>query len=220
LNHQLTGALEPGEIVPAEVVDEAILRIYQRLSEGKTQVDLEHELIREIIAVAKAFAKEVQTTRSREVSIDVPAEAIPDPEKVSTLGEEILYFYQPDEVVKLEDVIADPNAFTPEQVVESEELQKLLYTFLSELPADERNAFTLVAIEGFIPEEASMVMQKSAEAINQLVRQAEEELRNKLSQAEKTMAEERLRKIYGSLRSLRFEISLEERMAAAQKLIG
>ncbi|MGH7455406.1 MAG: hypothetical protein ACRENG_28895, partial [bacterium] len=94
------------------------------------------------------------------------------------------------------------------------------YTFLSELPEDERTAFTLVRVEGFIPEEASMILQKPMDEINRLVRQAEEELRRKLSKIGWPMGEEQLRKIYGSLRTLAFEISQEERMVAARKLMG
>jgi transposase len=75
-------------------------------------------------------------------------------------------------------------------------------------------------IEGFSAEKASTIMQKSADEIRRLVRKAEEELLDKLSKAEKPMAEEQLRKIYGSLRTLAFKISPKERSVAAQKLIG
>ncbi len=220
LHYQLTGTLEPGEIIPADVVDEAILRVYERFSREKTQRDIEHELVREVIVVVREFAKDVERTRTHRISIDVSADTLPEPEEVSTLGEEILYFYEPDEALKLEDLIEDPTALTPEQVVESEELQHLLYQHLSELPEDQRTAFTLVNIEGYGLEEASLVLQKPVKEIQKLVEKAEEELSMKLAVDEVPMAIEKVREMYRSIKKIPLEISVEERILRAKILVG
>jgi len=47
---------------------------------------------------------------------------------VSTLGDEILDFYQPDELLTLEDVIPDLEVSTPEQA--TEELRRCVRTAL------------------------------------------------------------------------------------------
>jgi hypothetical protein len=41
-----------------------------------------------------------------------------------TLGYEILDFYQPDEDLKLEDLVPDAHVPTPEQILESRDLQR------------------------------------------------------------------------------------------------
>lgn len=220
LYHQLMGTLEPGEVIPADVVDEAIIRVYERFSREKSQRDIEHELVREVINVAREFARDVERTRSHRVSIDVSAEVLPEPEEVSTLGEEILYFYEPDEALKLEDLIEDPTALTPEQVVESEELQHLLYQHLSELPEDQRTAFTLVNMEGYEPEEAGLVLQKSVAEVQKLVEKAEEALSQKLAVEEVPMAVEKVREMYRTMKKVPMEISVEERVLRARVLIG
>lgn len=220
LNFQLTGALEPGEVLPEEVVDEAILRVYQKTANQKTREFVESELVREVIAAARDLAEQAKKIRLDKVSIETPLNAIPDKEEVSTLGEEILYFYEPDEALKIEDVIEDPTAITPEAVIANEELQKLLYSLLSELPDEQRKAFNLVNIEGFSPEEAAIILNGSPEEVEKLRSEAEEQLRKKLTKDETPIAKEQLRKIYTQIQRLPFQIAIEERMVVVRELIG
>ncbi len=202
LHYQVTGVLEPGELLPQDVVDEAIARVAEQVSEQMTRPEMERLLLREVLRVAKRFAREVETQRSREISLNLPLDQIPDPEEVSTLGEEILYFYEPDEALKLEDVTEDPSALTPEEVVENQELQHLLVSTLSELPETARQVFTLVDIEGLSVEEAAMVLAKTPEQIEQILHNTEEVLRSKLGRAEEPLSREQLRLVYGEMRKL------------------
>ena len=210
LNYQLSGVLEPGEISPQEIVDEAVIRVAERLDERATLQTAEQRLMRQVLAVAKEFVRQAETT-PEEISLELPLEEIPDPEEVTTLGEEILYFYEPDEALKLEDVTEDPSAITPEEVVENEELQKLLFSLLSQLPDTARQIFTLVNIEGLSVEETAMVLGKPPAQVKQILHNAEEVLRSKLSTEGEPMAVEQLRRIYAEMRVLAVDVRFEER---------
>ena len=138
---------------------------------------------------------------------------------MSTLGEEIMYFYQPDEALKLEDVVADPAALTPQDVVEDAEVTHILYNYLKELPDSQRKAYTLVAIEGYSPDEVAMIMQLKPEKVNKLVEQARESLQQKLTREKATLPKDRVDEIYLSLKSIPIEYVVEERLSVIQSRI-
>jgi RNA polymerase sigma factor (sigma-70 family) len=68
-----------------------------------------------------------------------------------------LQFHQPDESITEETVIADDRAATPEQIVGSEEMVRLIASALRDVADDHREAFILHAIEGFGVEEISAI---------------------------------------------------------------
>src|SRR5205823_3867315 len=67
----------------------------------------------------------------------------PPAEAVSRLGEEILDFYEPDEDLKVEDVLPDLSILDPERQAEREELQWCVSTALAGLPEQWRRALDL-----------------------------------------------------------------------------
>lgn len=68
-----------------------------------------------------------------------------------------LQFHQPDEAITEEMVIADVRAATPEQIVGSDEMMRLIGSALRDVNPDHREAFILHAIEGFGIEEVSAI---------------------------------------------------------------
>jgi len=89
-----------------------------------------------------------KAARERTVHIeeDIP-ETAPE-EEVSTLGDEILDFYQPDEDLKLEDIIPDMKFQTPEQITETKELRRCVNAAPAGLPREWRQALWLRHGEG------------------------------------------------------------------------
>ncbi len=209
LNYQLTGLMEPGQVLPQEIVDEAIVNVYQRL-DSKTKREIERELMREVLRVARNYAREARERKGRFVPIEKETSPLPIEEEVVTLGEEILYFWEPDETVKVEDEIPDPDAVTPEQVLEEEELQKLLYRMLSTLPEDQRTAFTLVVIECLTGEEVAIIMEKSPEEIAQLVGRATKHLQQLFTKAKLELEESQVRELFKKVKLLPLELPVEE----------
>jgi DNA-directed RNA polymerase specialized sigma24 family protein len=99
------------------------------------------------------------------VQIEEDVLETPPAEEVSTLGDEILDFYQPDEDLKLEDLIADLDVLSPEQAMGLKELQSQVQTELNGLPRKWKRALVLRYVDGLTgPDLASALGVKAAEA--------------------------------------------------------
>lgn len=68
-----------------------------------------------------------------------------------------LQFHQPDEAITEEMVIADKRVATPEQIVGSDEMMRLIASALRDVNPDHREAFILHALEGFGIDEVSAI---------------------------------------------------------------
>jgi RNA polymerase sigma factor (sigma-70 family) len=68
-----------------------------------------------------------------------------------------LQFHQPDEAITEETVIADERVATPEQIVGSDEVMRLIAAALRDVRRDHREVFILHAIEGFGVDEVSAI---------------------------------------------------------------
>jgi RNA polymerase sigma factor (sigma-70 family) len=68
-----------------------------------------------------------------------------------------LQFHQPDEAITEENVIADGRVATPEQIVGSDEMMRLIASALRDVSPAHREAFILHAIEGFGVDEISAI---------------------------------------------------------------
>jgi len=68
-----------------------------------------------------------------------------------------LQFHQPDEAITEETIIADGRVATPEQIVGSDEMIRLIASALRDLSPVHREAFILHAIEGFGADEISAI---------------------------------------------------------------
>src|SRR5271166_6546785 len=76
---------------------------------------------------------------------------------VKASDEPELQFHQPDEAITEETIIADGRVATPEQIVGSDELMRLIASALRNLSPPLREAFILHAIEGFSIDEISAI---------------------------------------------------------------
>ncbi len=76
---------------------------------------------------------------------------------VKASDEPELQFHQPDEAITEETVIADARVSTPEQIVGSDEMMRLIASALRDVNSDHREAFILHAIEGFGVDEISAI---------------------------------------------------------------
>jgi RNA polymerase sigma factor (sigma-70 family) len=78
-------------------------------------------------------------------------------QNVKASDEPELQFHQPDEAITEETIIADGRVATPEQIVGSDEMMRLIATALRDLTPPQREAFILHAIEGFGVDEISAI---------------------------------------------------------------
>ena len=78
--------------------------------------------------------------RGQTIPLEQTAPLTPPSEEVTTLGEEILDFYQPDEALKIEDVLPDIRTPSPEEDLELRELRRCVREALNQLPKEQRRA--------------------------------------------------------------------------------
>ena len=98
----------------------------------------------------------------------------------SRWDDEVLNFYQPDEVLRLEDLLRDEHSTTPEELLAQEEVREQLQEAIARLPSSVRESFVLFALEGFNSDETAMIMGKDPSEVLEDVEKARLELRRPL----------------------------------------
>ena len=116
---EMMGDILPEELTPEEVADGALVRAYRDFLSGRSIRDVKNWLIRIAIDELDAQINQWKVERERSVAIETDIPETTSEEDM--VQEEMFEFYQPDEDLKLEDVIPDPKAMTPEQELEEKE---------------------------------------------------------------------------------------------------
>jgi DNA-directed RNA polymerase specialized sigma24 family protein/ribosome-associated translation inhibitor RaiA len=88
-----------------------------------------------------------------------------------------LQFHQPDEAITEETIIADGRVATPEQIVGSDEMMRLIASALHDVSPVHREAFILHALEGFGVDEISAITGNSPDRVLISIAAAREHLR-------------------------------------------
>jgi DNA-directed RNA polymerase specialized sigma24 family protein/ribosome-associated translation inhibitor RaiA len=96
---------------------------------------------------------------------------------VKASDEPELQFHQPDESMTGETIIPDSRVSTPEQILASDEMLRLIASALRDLGAGPREAFILNAIEGFSVDEITVITGLPAERVLVFISVAREHLR-------------------------------------------
>jgi len=178
-----TGDLLPGETTAEDVVDATLLQAYREFVEDPARREIRNWVIGLAVEKVEAEVKRSKAERAGRVHIEEDIPETPPSEEVSTLGDEIMDFYQPDEDLKLEDIIPDMTAPTPEQMLESRELQRYINRTLATLPRVWRSAFALHYVEGVPVAEIARMIKHSESDVHRHLEYACERLRQRLSEA-------------------------------------
>jgi DNA-directed RNA polymerase specialized sigma24 family protein/ribosome-associated translation inhibitor RaiA len=96
---------------------------------------------------------------------------------VKASDEPELQFHQPDESIIGETVIADARVATPEQIMASDEMLRLIASALRDLGSGPREAFILHAIEGFTIDEIMAITGLQADRVHGFIAAARDHLR-------------------------------------------
>jgi len=134
---QSSGDLLPGELTTEDVVDAVLRRAYQEFVKGSAEREVGSWLIQLATERLKSEVKRLKSERNRTVRLEEDIPEVPPAEEVTTLGEEIFDFYQPDEDLKLEDIFPDFDVSAPEDFVAAkEELLHCVNTALAGMPKE------------------------------------------------------------------------------------
>ncbi len=164
----------PGVIQPQALVDEVFLDVTARAQTKPENVAMEQWMFQ--IARQTVNRKVADLERER----DQPH--LEDPSTQTERWEdEVLNFYQPDEALRLEDLLKDNHGTTPEELLAKEETEEQVQKIIAGLASSVRESFVLFALEGFNSDEVAMITGKEPDQVLADVEQARTYLRQHMS---------------------------------------
>jgi RNA polymerase sigma factor (sigma-70 family) len=167
--------IPPGILQPEAVVDEVFLLMTSHEKAKPGSMSLEQWMYQ--------VARDQIDRRLDELDRDAPHIEDSTPQAKPHWEDEVLNFYQPDEALKLEDVLSDRTGGNPELLMEVEETEQELHKAIARLPRKIRESFVLCVLEGFDAVEVAMITGKAAEKVQEDVEDARRRLRDQFRAA-------------------------------------
>jgi DNA-directed RNA polymerase specialized sigma24 family protein len=164
--------IEPDSISKEEVIDEAIAAALGDGQEKPEKLALEPWLYRQALLALDELSR-VDESNGNAVHLEDSARR----PNVKGSDEPELQFHQPDESITGATIIADSRVATPEQIMVSDELLRLIASALRDLGSGPREAFILHAIEGFSVEEIVAITGQPTDRVLGFVSAARDHLR-------------------------------------------
>jgi DNA-directed RNA polymerase specialized sigma24 family protein/ribosome-associated translation inhibitor RaiA len=155
-----------------EVIDETIAAALGDDQEKPERMALEPWLYRLALRALDELSRPEGTNGSA-VRLEESARG----QNVRASDEPELQFHQPDEAITEETIIADDRVATPEQIVGTDEMMRLIASALHNVIPADREAFILHAIEGFGVDEISAITGAPPEHVSKSISAARDHLR-------------------------------------------
>jgi DNA-directed RNA polymerase specialized sigma24 family protein/ribosome-associated translation inhibitor RaiA len=164
--------IPPDTLTKEEVIDETIAAALAEGPEKPERLALEPWLYKLALQALDDLSR---TDESNDHA--VPLEGSARRPNVRASDEAELQFHQPDESITGETVIGDARVATPEQIMASDEMLRLIASALRDLGSGPREAFILHAVEGFTVEEITAITSHPADRVLAFISAAREHLR-------------------------------------------
>jgi RNA polymerase sigma factor (sigma-70 family) len=162
----------PDTLTKEEVIDETIAAALEDGIEKPERLALEPWLYR---LALRALDNLSRTDESSGHAVHLEESARRPNVKASDEPE--LQFHQPDESITGETVIPDFRVSTPEQILASDEILRLIASALRDVGSGPREAFILNAVEGFSVDEIAAITGHSNDRVLTFISAAREHLR-------------------------------------------
>ena len=178
---QLAGDIPVNHLKPGEVVDDILVRGYE-LFRSQPEGDFSHASLYRL--ADEIIRDEISNYRDKEESgISLEEKVTPkDPRwEVSDLGEEVLAYYQVEEVLLYGDVMPDAHLPDPARALAEKEQMSGIFQALSGSSSMARSAFLLERMEGFESYEIAWMQDRTEEEIEKDILECEEILKGALS---------------------------------------
>ena len=164
--------LAPDSVSKEEVIDEVIAWALTEGQEKPEKLALEPWLYRQALRALDELSR-TDESNGNAVHLEESARR----PNVKGSDEPELQFHQPDESITGATVIADSRVATPEQIMASDELLRLIASALRDLGSGPREAFILHAVEGFSVDEIVAITGLPSERVLAFVSAARDHLR-------------------------------------------
>ncbi|KUZ94935.1 RNA polymerase subunit sigma-28 [Burkholderia ubonensis] len=160
---QARGDLAPGDPAVDEVVDETLARACERLAQRPRKLEPRQRLYQIALDMLGEEVSRRQTDEGRWVSLEGrPPVQLREPHEDD---DEILFeYWQPDEVLRLEDVTPAADG-TPEEELSAKETRRLVTALLAEMPTSWRQALVLCRMEAVPQASAAQVLGTSEQEL-------------------------------------------------------
>jgi DNA-directed RNA polymerase specialized sigma24 family protein len=162
----------PDTLTKEEVIDETIAAALGNDQEKPERLALEPWLYRLALRALDDLSR-ADESNGHAVCLEESARR----PNVKASDEPELQFHQPDESITGETVIPDSRVSTPEQIMASDEMLRLIASALRDLGSGPREAFILHAIEGFSIDEIMAITGLPAARVVDFISSAREHLR-------------------------------------------
>ena len=159
-----TGDLRPDYPGVDDVIDEVLARGWQRFHEHHDRLSVRSWLF----GIALDYLQE-EVERYHAEQETVPIEERVSPPAGTLVDDEMMDFWQPDEVLHIEDLVEAPDTLTPEEAAEKQETLELAYRLLSLMPHTWRRALTLNRIQALGMDEIAELMHAEPARVEQWV---------------------------------------------------
>lgn len=178
IRHELTYLRANGDLpenypTVTDIRDEVFLQLQSQWDKLEhTEEALYQAMLK---AVSEILDAEVRQTRVKEKMVSLESAVEPDAteQAEAMVEEEINEFYQPDEVLHVEDLVPDSEIETPEQVAEDETVDAC-YQLLGNLPTQWRRIVTLVHREHMTPQDvAENILRLDLQTVQNILDNAE-----------------------------------------------
>jgi RNA polymerase sigma factor (sigma-70 family) len=183
------GDLKRGDLAVAEIVDEVALVALEQYDQRPAELNFRPWLLQLALDAVKRRKDEIEID-AKLTSFETTEPRAQRPE----IEDEIYDFYQPDNEVRLKDLIPDGRLPTPEDIVAELEFQQHINRALAQLPRRWREAFMLYSLQGLTLEEVARVTRHPVDATRRAIELARELLRANLAEAGIRPTERELRR--------------------------
>lgn len=174
-----TADLAPDYPSVSDVMDETLVRMQRDWEPAMDERGTFQRLLKHMIDV---LAEEVVRYRSSEEAASL--EGPPATDALAETGEDWrLEYWQPDEVLRIEDLVPAQEGIDPEQALEREELHRFLLQTLRLLPARWRRAVTLVQMESLPMGDVAELLGTDEGTLREWLAHADAYLRARLEEA-------------------------------------
>jgi RNA polymerase sigma-70 factor (ECF subfamily) len=164
--HRALGDLDPEDPTPSEIIGDVLTRAWQERKHWSPEVGTRTRLYVLLFRVVKNVVHRQKSRRSHET---VSIEALVPPEDTYDDDESFWEWYQPDEMLRWEDVIETP-ALSPEQAASADE------EFARALGPREREIYLMVELYGLPLGEVALALGMSLEEAARRVADARKHL--------------------------------------------
>jgi RNA polymerase sigma factor (sigma-70 family) len=177
------GDLPRDALKPEELVDDTLLRAYNQFvkrpdvgSVGSWLVDIAGKQLEDEI---KRFRRDAESA----VHLEQHLPLTPPEQDVGSPGDAVLDFYEPDELLKVEDVIPDLRVPTPEDEAAAKELRECVRRTLKEIPSLWRKLLLLRYLDGLTTAQIAKRIEKPESDVDRIIEYGRQYLRQKLIEA-------------------------------------